>query len=573
MPAEGDNVTPKVPNKAQKLAQMAAICVLSWSCTGVLPEGPERPGQTNGVAASQTGDTPQAPGSTSTAVLARCTTPAVGPTALRRLTHEQYDNAVHDLLGTETKPGRELARGTEQGLFDSMADQDVAPLLADQYLDAALSLAEGVRDIKVLLGCDPVTGATCVRDFIKRFGRRAFRRPLTAQEVDDLSALHDKTRLGSDANTGVRAVIAAMLVSPNFLFMPEFGGDPASLPHAKLAAPFELSARLAWLLWSSVPDDALLDAAANGQLTTAEQVATQARRMLDDPRARSGVLAFFEQWFGLALLTSATKDPTVYPGFDPTLREAMGEETRRFVQHVLWNDDAKLKTLLTAPFSFVNGPLAKLYGVATPSDSNFSKVTLDSKQRSGILTQASFLTTFAASNASSPVKRGKWLRTRMLCQELPEPPANVPPLPPPKQGTSTRERFAEHTSNPGCSSCHKLIDGLGFGLEAYDGVGAFRTTDLGVAVDTSGTITNTSDIDGSYAGAPELAAKLSQSKQVQGCAPLQWFRFAFGRREDTDDACSIEAIQTAFDSSDGNLKELMVALTQSDAFLHYRQPE
>jgi hypothetical protein len=283
--------------------------------------------------------------------------------------------------------------------------------------------------------------------------------------------------------------------------------------------------------------------------------------------------AFYEQWFGLGLLATTTKDTAEYPEFDDALRGAMLEETRRFVDHVLREDDAKLSTLFTAPYTFVNGPLAKLYGMPTPKNpGEFTKVTLDAAERSGILTQASVLTTFAASNESSPVKRGKWVRVRMLCQDLPHPPANVPPLPPPKQGVSTRERFAMHTASEACSTCHKLIDGLGFGLEHYDGIGAFRTMDLGVEVDATGEVTATADIDGAYEGGPELAKLLADSEQVEACAPTQWFRYSLGRRETEDDACSLAALQKSFSESAGDLNELMVALTQTDAFLNYRQP-
>jgi hypothetical protein len=506
------------------------------------------------------------------AVAARCVTKAVSASPLRRLTHRQYDHALRDLFGDSSRPADEFAPDTQGELFDTMATQSVSELLADQYLAAAARVAEEITDIRALVGCEPVAGsASCVRGFLERFGRRAFRRPLESGELERLRALYEQTRAASDAATGIRSVVAAVLASPHFLFRPEFGGAASRVPGAKQLAPFELSARLATLLWASLPDDTLLDAAAGGGLDTPEQIASQARRMLEDPRARAGLSTFYEQWLGLSLLTTTTKDAATYPGFDDGLRSAMAEETRRFVDYVLWEGDAKLATLLTAPVGFVNAPLAKIYGVAGPKDANtFTRVALDPTQRSGLLTQASFLTAFAASNASSPVKRGKWVRVRMLCQDLPEPPANVPPLPPPEQGVSTRERFAMHTASPACAGCHTLIDGLGFGLERYDGVGAYRTRDLGVEVDARGEVTATSDIDGPYEGGPELAARLAASEQVRACAPTQWFRYSIGRHDDADDACSLAALQERFGADSGDLKELMVALTQTDAFTNYR---
>jgi hypothetical protein len=503
----------------------------------------------------------------------RCETPAVGPSPLRRLTHAEYDNSVRDLLGDTTRPAKAFAPDTEIGLFDNTASAQTVPqLLGDQYIETAAELAEGVGDVAALIGCDPAT-ATCVRGFAERFGRRAYRRPLTSAEVDRLVAIYDTTRAASDAETGVRGIVAAMLASPNFLFRPEFGGADSMLPSAKEATPFELAGRLASLVWASVPDDALLDAAEDGMLLTREQVATQARRMLADEKAREGMANFYTQWFGLPLLDSATKDPAVYPDFDDALRAAMIEETRRFVDHVLWEDDARLSTLLTAPYSFVNGELAELYGVSGATGSTFQRVEHNSAQRRGVMTQASMLTAFASSDESSPVKRGKWVRVRILCQDLPEPPDDIPELSEPKEGISTRERFAMHTSDPACSGCHNLIDGLGFGLEAYDGIGKFRSMDHGVPVDSSGMVTQTRDIDGPYDGGPELALLLAQSEQVRDCAPTQWLRFALARRETQDDTCSLVALREAFAASDGDLRELMVALTQTDAFWNYRQAE
>ncbi|MDD9935644.1 MAG: DUF1588 domain-containing protein, partial [Myxococcales bacterium] len=206
-------------------------------------------------------------------------------------------------------------------------------------------------------------------------------------------------------------------------------------------------------------------------------------------------------------------------------------------------------------------------------DPAFRRVELDTEQRTGLLTQGSLLAGYGSPAASSPVKRGKWVRVRMLCQDLPDPPNDVPELPSPLPGVSTRERFAMHTDNPACAGCHTLIDGLGFGFEHYDGIGAFRTMDQGAMVDASGEINQTRDIDGTYEGVPDLAGVLAGSQQVMDCASTQWMRFALARRETPEDACSLMAVREAFDASGGDLRELMVALTQTDAFRYYRRPE
>jgi Protein of unknown function (DUF1592)/Protein of unknown function (DUF1588)/Protein of unknown function (DUF1595)/Protein of unknown function (DUF1587)/Protein of unknown function (DUF1585) len=506
-----------------------------------------------------------------------CVKAAVGPSPLRRLTHTEYNNSVADLLGDQTHPASEFPDDTQQGLFDNTAAVQTVPvLLAGGYVDTAVTLARGVSNLTTLVGCDfaaaGANGTTCLRGFVQRFGRRAFRRPLTPDETTRLMALAATTL--TDKQMGVRVVIAGILASPHFLFRPEFGTTESTIPGAQHATPFEIAGRLGSLLWSSVPDEMLLDEAQAGRLATREQIATQARRMLADPRARPAVAAFYEQFLGLAMVDVASKDQMVYPAFTDTLRNSMHEETRRFVANVIWDDDARLVTLLTAPYSFVNAPLAELYGVKGPTDATtFSKVMLDPTQRAGVLTQGSMLAAFARPDESSPVKRGKWVRTRMLCGDLPDPPNNVPELPALPDGISNRERFAMHTSNIQCSGCHHLVDGLGFGLERYDGIGRYRTTDNGVAVDSNGEVTDTTDINGKYNGAPELAALLARSGQVRDCLPTQWMRYTMARREVADDACSLKAVRDSFASSGGNLRELMVSLTQTDAFMNYRRAD
>lgn len=505
-----------------------------------------------------------------------CGAPAVGPAPLRRLTHAEYDNAVADLLGDTSRPAREFAQDTEVGIFDNTAAAQTVPvLLAEQYLTAAEALARAA-DVPALLGCDAAS-ATCVRSFVRSFGRRAYRRPLTAAEIERYASLHTSTAKASDAVTGVRAVLAGMLSAPNFLFKLEYGeaaSKTSTIKGAKHLDQFELATRLASLLWSSIPDDALLDAAEGGELATADQVSAQARRMLADPKAVPALRAFYARWLGLPLLDSVTKDPTAYPAWSEQLRAAMRAETEHFIDYVLWEDDARLSTLLTADYSVLNGSLAKLYGVTSPGSSDaYVRTPLDPRQRSGVLTQPSLMAAFGSPASSSPIKRGKLVRVRLLCQDLMDPPPNVPPPPEPKEGVSTRERFAMHTDSPACSGCHNLIDGIGFGLEHYDGIGSYRTVDHGVPVDSSGEMNATIDIDGPYYGGPELAGKLAKSVQMRDCVPTQWLRYALARRETPEDACSLEALQRAFADSDGDLQELMVALTRTDVFLNYRAPE
>ena len=503
---------------------------------------------------------------------AECARPNVGPTPVRRLTHVEYNNAVADLLGDTTRPANAFPEDVQVGLFGNTGIvQSVPPLLAEGYLNSAAQLAERAN-VRTLTGCDPAATA-CVPDFIQKFGRRAYRRPLQAAEAQRLQQVYDNARTKADADTGVRAVVAAILMAPQFLYYFEAGGQDVGAPGMKKLAPFEVAARLGSLLWASLPDTVLLDAAAAGQLATREQVLAQAQRMLRDPRARAATNVFYEQWFGVDELENANKDAMLFPQFTPELKTAMREESLRFVNHVVWEADGKLATLLTAPFSFVDARLAPIYGVPAPSGQGFQRVMLNPAERAGIITQASLLTAFSPAMETSPFKRGAWVRTRLLCQELPVPPADVPELPEPKPGQTNRQRAEEHTSVAACRACHRLIDGLGFGFEQYDVLGRVRATDRGLPVDSSGEVLDTNDINGKFTGGAELAKMLARSEQVRDCAPTLWLRYALARPETPEDACSVQHVKRAFATSGGNLRDLLTAITQTDAFLHYRRPQ
>jgi hypothetical protein len=243
------------------------------------------------------------------------------------------------------------------------------------------------------------------------------------------------------------------------------------------------------------------------------------------------------------------------------------------VSHVIQQGDALMATLFTANYSIIGGPLFALYGVAEPAGFLPGQtVALDPNQRSGLLTQAAFLATHAHRDQTSPVHRGIAIRENLLCQMLEPPPANVNNVPPaPTAATSTRQRFAQHTENPTCANCHRLIDPIGLGLENYDPLGSYRTTDGPGVVDASGEIVDAGeDVAGPFVGAIELSQKLANSQQVADCMANQWFRFALGRIEANDDACALKTIYDSFAASGRNVRQLITQLVLSDAFRHVR---
>jgi Protein of unknown function (DUF1592)/Protein of unknown function (DUF1588)/Protein of unknown function (DUF1587)/Protein of unknown function (DUF1595)/Protein of unknown function (DUF1585) len=506
---------------------------------------------------------------------ALCVTAEPVPTPLRRLTRLEYNNTVRDLLAVNLAPADGFPPDEIAGGFSNNASVlTISPLLAEKYMDAAEALAaEAIKNLPALVPCDPTQAGedACARQFVQRFGRRAFRRPLAPAEIDRLMRAYAAGRADGAFASGVEAVIQTALQSPSFLYRVEFGG--AARPGDKLVplTQHELATRLSYFLWGSMPDDALAAAADGGQLGTVEQIATQARAMLEDNRARRAVGEFYRQWLGLGALDTLTKDSAVHPEFTNELRGAMAAETQAFVEHVLWSSDRRLATMLSLPVGFVTAPLARLYGVPEPAGTTLQMVALEPSQRVGVLTQAGVLAVHALPNQSSPVARGKFVRERLLCQDMPPPPPDLMVTPPEVDPTRpTRERFAQHTQSAACSICHELMDPIGFGFESYDAIGRFRTTDGGRAVDDSGWIAKSTDLDGPFRGPRELADKLAGSAQVRDCVASQWFRYASGRFEGAGDACSLTPLRQAFGASGGNLQELLVALTQTESFLTRR---
>jgi hypothetical protein len=324
-----------------------------------------------------------------------------------------------------------------------------------------------------------------------------------------------------------------------------------------------------------MPDDALMRAAESGQLTTKAQVADQARRMLQDKRVAAILADFHRQWLELDKLDSLEKEAAVVPGFTSDIGPLMKTEAQTFVDAVLSSAKPDLGSLLQSPFSFMNAKLAGFYGVKGPTAAAFERVELDPQQRAGILTLGGLLSIQAHPDQTSPVKRGLFVRRQLLCDSPPPPPPNVVvQLPKADPSLSTRERFGQHSSDPYCKACHQLMDPIGLGFESYDAAGRYRSTENGKAIDSSGQLIDTVDIDGTFVGAVDLAKRLAGSSQVSDCTVTEWFRYAYGRDEvDGQDACNTAQLRDTFAKSGQNVRELMFALTQTDAFFYRSVPE
>lgn len=580
-----------------RLSKLALLLALGAGCSGTLGPNTGSPtgGTPTGVAGSGnasggagvgggTGGITGTPGAAGTSgPLASCPSTAIAPTPLRRLTRFEYTNAVRDLLGVDPSPANSLpADEVTDGFNNNAGVLTVSDLHAEKYVLVSEQLAKAAvqQNLRTLTGCDQTARGedVCAAEYAQRFGRRAFRRPTTAADQQLLMAAYAAGRNGGSYAEGIEVMIRAALQSTHFLYRLETTA-PVD-PNATLVplGPYELASRLSFLIWASGPDEALLDAAGRGELSTRTAIAERARAMLADPKARGAITDFYKQWFGTSRLDIMTKSSTLFPSYSEAVREGMRRETPAFVEHVLWSSDHKLESLLTSPVTFVTSALAPIYGVSAPagSSTNPQMVTLPANQgRAGILTQAGFLAVQAHPDQTSPVLRGKFIRTNLLCQPPQDPPMDVDiSVPEVTEGATARERFAAHQeAGSSCAGCHRSMDPIGLAFENFDAIGQHRLTENGKTIDASGEVLYATDpgLNGPFVGVQPLAQKLAASPQVRDCLATQWFRYASGRGESSPDGCSLKTLRETFAASGGDLVELVVATTQTDAFW-YRAP-
>lgn len=495
-----------------------------------------------------------------------------------RLTHTQYDNTIRDLLAIEIGSSASFIDDPQFAGFDNNAEAlAVNDRLARDYQRAAEELAAMVvadpGPYDALVPCDPEADAEgCARTFVSAFLRRAFRRPPTDAERDQYlelwrtgPGLYDE---GSTFAQGVRLVVEGALQSPNFLYRLELS-DAVDAQGLVPLGGYELASRLSYMLWNSMPDEALLAAAEDGSLVDPTVLEDHARRLIADSRALDPIRDFHQQWLHMSRYDDLIKDPEQYPRFDPNFAQSMVSETQRFIEHVIFELDGDVRTLFTEPVTFVNQDVASMYGLDETYGGEFERIELDPTQRGGLLTQAGFLASHAYFDTSSPIHRGVFVQRQVLCADLPDPPANIDTELPPLEGEieTTRDQVEAHTAPPQCAACHNLINEPGFALETYDAVGAWRTEDNGFPIDASGEVVTPS---GSFPfdGPIDFVTKLAENPDTQRCYLTQWFRYAYAREESADDACTLDALDETLVATDYNIQELMVALTQTLTFRH-----
>jgi len=496
----------------------------------------------------------------------------LSPAAL--LTRREYDNTVADLLGDTTRPASTFPPENEvQGFQNFTAAHQASPLLVEGYLDAAERLAARAIETRLegIAPCSDGQEATaCGRSFVREFGLRAFRRPLSAAEALAFDDLFGRTYVRASYAKAVELTLQAMLQSPQFLYRTDTRRSPSPESGAIALGAYELASRLSYFLTGSMPDAELFAAAGADQLSTDEEVTAQAERLLATPRARDVVRSFHHQWLGLASLPSVAREAEDVVGGAQELGADWLESFDRFIDHVYW-ESGSVDQLFASKRVFLSPRLAGLYGASVP-EGDFTGVDLE--ERAGLLTQPAVLAMLAHSNQSAPVLRGVFVREHLMCLPVPPPPPTVNVVPPdPDPNATSLERFRVHTEKSECAGCHKLIDGVGFGFEAYDQLGRFRTVENGLPVDASGEVFGTADpeLDGMFSGLAELSQRLGQSRRVRDCVATSWYRFALGRLETDADACSLDGVKEKFTTSGGDLDGLLLSIAQSVAF-RFRPP-
>jgi hypothetical protein len=361
-------------------------------------------------------------------------------------------------------------------------------------------------------------------------------------------------------------VLASMLQSPYFLYRWELGWQPAGrVGNALRVNPFYLASQLSYFLWSSMPDAELLDKAGSGALNHDAEVSAQVTRMLADPRVERTVAAFHEQWLGVFNLPDLGKAGGLFPEWNTELGESMREQVRRFVVDTVVRGDGRVQTLFTAVNVPVDAKLGAIYEVDAPEQ--WTSMALPDT-RSGILTLPGFLAAHALEAESSPILRGKFVRERVLCNPLAPPAGDIPELPEPEPGVSTRERYSEHSTVQPCAACHQLMDDIGFGFENFDAIGRYRSMEGEHAVDARGKVVRLDGTDRDFDGAVQLSQILATSNQARDCMTREWFRFALSRKESSADDDALRATFQRFSESDFDIRSLLVAIATSLPMSH-----
>jgi hypothetical protein len=513
------------------------------------------------------------------------------PAALPRLTESQYRNILADVFGANLPP-LTVEPDTNPYLFESIgASTTTLSELGTQHYEENADVithaifADATRRA-VVVGCDVVAeGATCTRAFLSRVGRSLFRRPLESAELDRWLAKADQLSQ-PDAWEGVRLALAGMLQSPSFIYRVELGEENPENPDELRLNGFEMASRMSFLLWNTGPDSTLLDAAEAGELDTEDGLRKHTERLLSSPRAKAAMQAFFAQYLDLGKLDTIARSTENYPLYTAGIQAAMRHEVELIVEDLVFGRRGDMRSLFSTHSTYVNADIAAIYGITpdfTDADANgFVAVDLPADgPRAGILTFSAYLTMNAHETQTSPTTRGKYVRERVLCQEVTPPPADVDTeIKAPENGDlqTLREHLEEHRENPQCAGCHAFIDPPGMLFEHFDSIGVYRTEQpaLGHYLgDGSPTfpIDSSGDLDGEpLDDAADLAAVLADDERVGRCIVKQLFRHSLGRIDADGEGPAIDDLDGHFAANGYDFQKMLVTLITHESFRRVARP-
>jgi hypothetical protein len=534
---------------------VAVAAVQAAGCSGEIGANSPQGGAVPGERAT----TPMGSSTDPAAVAAACAKTGSGPYSvpLQRLNDSQYGAIIADLFGPSVvvqSPFPAPLSGypyTTYSAANPMGEEQV-----QGALDAAESVAMQVADVVPACASDETS---CASDYLTKLAGRALRRSASADEMKVLVGAYTSAKKTMSYPESVAVAVETLLQMPQFLYVLEDQPVPPTAFTPLSGA--EIAQRMALLYWNDLPDQALLDAAAGGALADGALRASQAKRMLADPRAHAVVTDFLAQW-----MTVRGFHADVHP---PDVQAALDEEMRRDVDAALTSVDG-LSDLLTSRETYVNSVLEKFYGLAPTSTGpdDWHKVEMDPEARVGILTHPILLAKFAHGEIASPIFRGKFVRMMLMCDDIPPPPpgAQAQQLTIAPPGATIRQQSQARLDNSVCGGCHRLMDPIGFGFSAFDGVGHYVPSAGGMPADVSGHITSDSDLDGDFSGVRALGEKLVKSPKVQACLATQWLRYTFGTQETDAEQCAVATLADRFAKGGFSLMSLFAEVTAFDAF-------
>ena len=489
------------------------------------------------------------------------------PAAMRRLSREEYANALRDTLGLDGSFAIAFPPELFKHFSNDRSSLQVGAELLTFFMETAeaavtKALADAGSRAKVMT-CTPSGSAkaTCIQQIASEIGLRAYRRPLLADDVTALAKIvTDAEARGESTEAGLKLALQAMLISPDFLYLPVINPSPDVAASTVELSPYELAARLSFFLWSTIPDAELFAKARSGEIKNPEVLKAQTLRMLKDPRAKTLATTFMSQWFTIPDLDKRTPDTSKFPSFTPQLQADMKQESILFLEDI-WRNDLPVTTLLDAKHTFVNDRLATHYGLNGVTGAEFRKVDLTGTERLGILSHGSVLTITSRPATTSIIRRGHYVLENFLCQGPPPPPPNAE-AGLSNFGPSVREQANGRAVTQPCLGCHTLMDPIGFGLENFDAVGAFRLSDGGTTVDSLGRLSDGTTFD-RPAG---LVSALQDMGAFNACATKHVYRYALGFEPAKTESCAHNKVALESVGPDKKFSDLILAVVRSRSF-------